>query len=218
LDRELSWLQTNPGDERNRMDKASFIGWCVLGLGAALAVFFPLGPKRRAGIPSFAWWLCLIAGAVACIYGLSHSTAPSFAPRITAIGRASDCVAKGGRQVIDAFNFFPEGGGSVRLETQIIMPHWGNPEKFNGRTLRIVYLSDTARNPSNEAINIEILNGDSAAWHDSLDARPFGIWLGIPFGAALGGFGYFGIRYRKNDSGTAEEPAAEPSEVTSLNL
>jgi hypothetical protein len=134
------------------------------------------------------------------MYGMSHSTVPSFAPRITAVGKASDCIEKSvGRSNKFVFRFVPEGGSPINIETVIIMPHWGNDGKFNGRTLRIVYLNDIARSPSNEAIDIEILDGDNAGWHDSLDARPFGVWLGIPIGAALGGFGYFGIGYKKDD-------------------
>jgi hypothetical protein len=198
------------------MDKGTFIGSCLLGLAVALAVFFPLGAKRRVYIPPFAWWLCILVGACTCMYGLSHSTTPSFAPRITAVGNASDCIEKSvGRNSKFVFHFVPEGGSSINIETLIIMPHWGNAEKFSGRTLRIVYLNDIARNPSNEAIDIEILNGDNAGWHDSLDARLFGAWLGIPIGAALGGFGYFGIRFKKNDL-KATEPQGETSSPAGL--
>ena len=52
----------------------------------------------------------------------------------------------------------------------------------------------------NEAIDIEILSGKHAGFHDSFDARLAGEWLGIPVGAALGAFGYFGLRYRKDDA------------------
>ncbi|MBS1798759.1 MAG: hypothetical protein JSS95_02940 [Acidobacteria bacterium] len=106
------------------------------------------------------------------------------------------------------FGFIPEGGNPTNIETQIIMPHWGNPEIFNGRTLRITYLNDTSRSESNEAVDIKILSGDNAGWHDSLDARPLGIWLAIPIGAAIAGFGYFGVRYRKDDLKKAGEPDA----------
>lgn len=150
-------------------------------------------------MPLFIWWLCLL-GAVTCFYGLSHSTEPSFRPRITVIGKASDCVEERvGRSFKFAFRFVPEGGSPTRIETRIIMPHWGSAQKFNAQTLRIVYLNAPARDTSNEVIDIEILNRDSAGWHDSLDARPFGIWLGIPIGAALASLGLFGIRYRTDD-------------------
>lgn len=72
------------------MDRASYTVWALLGIAVALAVFFTLGARRRAHIPPIVWWLCLIVGAVTVMYGLFHSTAPSFAPRITAIGKAYD--------------------------------------------------------------------------------------------------------------------------------
>lgn len=93
------------------------------------------------------------------------------------------------------------------------MPHWGNAEVFEGRTLRIGYINDTTRSLSNEAIDITILGGENAGWHDSLDARPLGVWLAIPVGAAIAGFGYMGIRYRKNDLKTT---AGQPRETTSI--
>jgi hypothetical protein len=150
-------------------------------------------------------------GAVVCLYGLSHSTAPSFAPQITAIGRASAFSEKSvGRSSKFVFGFVPETGNPVELETHIIVPHWGNAEIFGGRTLRITYVNDPLRSVSNEAIKIEIVNGDNAGWHDSLDARPFGLWLAIPVGALIAGFGYIGIRYRKDDL-----KAVQLSETTS---
>ena len=183
------------------MDRGIFVGICLLGVVAALAVFYPLGAKRRARIPHSLWWVCLGLGVVACIYGLSHSTAPSSAPRITAIGKAYDHVEmRQGRDTHYGFHFLPdEGGGPVDIETSIILPGWAVPEVFNGRTFRVVYLQSSKRALKNEAIDIEILAGRDAGFHDSVDARPFGAWLAIPIGAALGAFGYFGLRYKKDD-------------------
>jgi hypothetical protein len=79
----------------------------------------------------------------------------------------------------------------------------GRPEVFNGRTFRVVYLQSSKRALKNEAIDIEILSGRDAGFHDSVDARPVGMWLAIPIGAALGAFGYFGLRYRKGDETSA---------------
>jgi hypothetical protein len=183
------------------MDRGIFVGICLLGVVAALAVFYPLGAKRRARIPHSLWWVCLGFGVVACIYGLSHSTAPSLAPRITAIGKAYDHVEmRQGRDTHYGFHFLPdEGDGPVDIETSIILPGWAVPEVFNGRTFRVVYLQSRKRALKNEAIDIEILAGRDAGFHDSVDARPFGVWLAIPIGAALGAFGYFGLRYKKDD-------------------
>ena len=176
-----------------------------MGMAATLAVFYPLGARRRARIPLYAWWVCLILGVVLCFYGLSHSTAPSFAPRITAVGKAYDHVErKAGRDTYYGFRFLPDdGGGPVDIETSIILPGWGVPEVFNGRTFRVVYLRSSDRAMTNEAIDIEILSGRDAGFHDSVDARPAGTWLAIPIGAALGTFGYFGLRYKKDDEASA---------------
>lgn len=187
------------------MDRDSFTLWCLLGIAAALAVFFPLGTNRRARIPTVEWWLCMILGAVTCLYGLSHSTAPSFATRITAIGKSYDYVerTRGRNPFKDTyygFRFVPEGGEPINIETEIILPDWATPAIFNGRTFRVVYLQDSKRILKNEAIEIEILSGKHAGFHDFLDARPAGAWLGIPVGAALGAFGFFGFRYRKDDA------------------
>jgi hypothetical protein len=186
------------------MDRGYFMGCCLIGMGAALAVFIPLKAKRIACIPRLVWWLCLILGAIACIYGLSHSTAPSFATRITAVGRAYDDVERHqGRDTYFVFRFVPDGGQPVNIETEIILPGWANPAIFNGRTFRVVYLDNNKRALKNEAIDIEILSGRDTGFHDSLDARPVGKWLGIPFGAALGTFGLFGIKYKKDDDASA---------------
>jgi hypothetical protein len=172
---------------------------------AALAVFYPLGAKRRAYIPYSLWWVCIVMGVVLCFYGLSHSTAPSFAPRITSVGKAYDHVeVRQGRDTHYGFHFLPDGGGGpVNIETSIILPGWAVPEVFNGRTFRVVYLQSSERALNNEAIDIEILSGRDTGFHDSVDARPFGEWLAIPIGAALGAFGYFGVRYRKDDENSA---------------
>jgi len=186
------------------MDYGYFMGGCWLGIAIALAIFFPLGAKRRASIPSLAWWFCLIVGAVMCMYGMSHSTEPSFAPRITAVGKAYDHVEwKRGRDSHYGFLFVPEGGSPIHLETSIILPSWADPAIFDGRTFRVVYLRDGNRSLENEAIDIEILSGAHTGFHDSYDARPIGDWLGIPLGAALGAFGFFGLRYMKDDETSA---------------
>jgi len=196
------------------MLRGYFIGFCLIGMGAALAVFFPLKAKRRACMPAIVWWLCLILGAVSCIYGLSHSTAPSFATRITAVGRVYDHVERRqGRDTYYGFRFVPDRGEPVNIETQIILPGWANPAVFNGRAFRVVYLDDNKRALKNEAIDIQILSGRDAGFHDSLDARPVGKWLGIPLGAALGVFGFFGLRCRKDDIAISAASDDDPSSI-----
>jgi hypothetical protein len=133
---------------------------------------------------------------------LSHSTAPSFATRITAVGKAYDHVERrqGRNNSFYGFRFVPENGNPVNIETDIILPDWDTPADFDGRTFRIVYLEDSNRFLKNKAIDIAILSGKHAGFHDSLDADPAGPWLGIPVGAALVGFGMLGFRYMKKDA------------------
>ena len=103
----------------------------------------------------------------------------------------------------------PDGGDPVNIETEIILPDWGTPAFFDGRTFRVVYLKESKRVLQNEAIEIEILSGKHAGFHDSLDARPTGAWFGIPIGAALGAFGLLGLRYRKDDAISARDRMAD---------
>jgi hypothetical protein len=144
------------------------------------------------------------------MYSLFHSTAPSFATRITAIGKAYDYSDRNrGKDTYYGFRFVPDGGDPVNIETEIILPDWGDPTIFDGRTFRVVYLKDSKRVLKNEAVEIEILSGKHAGFHDSLDARPNGAWLGIPIGAALGAFGFFGLRYRKDDAISVRDRMAD---------
>ncbi len=182
------------------MDKATFMLWCLLGLGLAFAIVMAIGPTRRSRVPRYVLWLLLTAGAVTCIYGLSHSTSPSFAPRVTVVGTSSALTEKRvGREGKFVFTFVPVSGKAIALETHIIVPHWGDTEIFQQRTLRVTYLDDPSRDVSNEAVQIEIVSGENAGWRDSLDARPFGVWLAVPIGAMIAGLGYIGLRYRKDD-------------------
>jgi hypothetical protein len=183
------------------MDRAHSMVFCLLGAVAAAAVFLPLGATRRAWIPPLGWWLFLIVGSVILFYGGSHSTVPSFAPRITAIGKAYDhFVRQRDSGTSYGFHFVPEGGSPITIETEISLPYWGVPAIFNGQTFRVVYLDDANRTLKNEAIDIAILSGGNAGFHDSLDARPAGKWLAIPIGFALGIFGFSGLRSMKRDA------------------
>ena len=192
-------------------------------MAVALAVFFPIGAKRRAGISPIVWWLFLLLGLVTCMYSLSHSTAPSFATRITAVGKSYDYVERTRgvypyRENYYGFRFVPDGGKPVNIETEIILPGWADPTIFNGRTFRVVYLQDSKRIPKNEAIDIEILSGKHAGYHESLDARPVGAWLGIPIGAALGAFGLLGLKYRKDDAVSARARMTDEGQFGKLTV
>jgi hypothetical protein len=196
------------------MDRGIFMGFSLLGMAVALAAFFPLGARRRAAVSRAVWWSCLCFGVIISGYGLSHSTSPSYAPRITAVGKAYNHVeVRQGRDTHYGIDFVPTDSGlPVHLETSIILSGWAVPEIFSGRIYRVVYLQDKTRALKDEAVDITILSGRNAGFHSSVDARPLGTWLAIPIGAALGVFGGFGLRYRKDDElsaslGNTPEPA-----------
>jgi len=190
------------------MNYAYYLGICLVGAGLAAAIFYLLGARRRAWIPRLPWWLYLLIGSVPGFYGLSHSTIPSFSTPTTAVGKAYGYVNREShtRHGTDygAFRFLPEGGEAINIETEIILPDWGSPIDFDGRTFRVVYLKDdTYRFLKNEAVDITILSGKHTGFHDSHDARPFGSWLGLPIGAALIALGYLIFYYRKGDAESA---------------
>src|SRR5579862_1518136 len=190
------------------MDYSHVMLCSSLGFGPALGIFFLLRPKRRAWIPPLGWWLSLILGTVIFFYGMSHSTMPSFSTQITAIGQVYDYVDREvhtgyHHDTIYGFRFVPEGGeggGPLHIETEIVLPDTAHPTSFNGQNFRIVYLTDSKRVLKNEAVDIEILSGRHAGFHDSLDARSAGAWLAIPVGAAFLGFGVAGLRSMKEDA------------------
>jgi hypothetical protein len=178
------------------MDYAHFIGFSLLGFAPALAIFFLLRAKRRARIRSLAWWFSLMLGGVVCFYAMSHSTIPSFSSRITVVGTAYGYVQRTDyrHDPIFGFRLVRASGEVINIETKILLPEW-----VDGRTFRVVYLGGSKRILENEAVDITILSGSHKGFRGSLDARPFGKWLGIPIGAALLGFGFMGLRCRRDD-------------------
>ncbi len=148
---------------------------------------------------------------------MSHSTIPSFSTPITAVGKAYDYVRRGTSRghgnIFGGFRFVPEGGEAINIETQIFLPDEGIPADFNGRTFRVIYLKDSYRVLMNEAVDITILSGKHTGFHDSLDARPFGSWLGLPIGAALIALGYLLFYYGKDD---AESAASDKDDNPSI--
>lgn len=189
------------------MDYSHYMLCALLGASPALAIFFLLRAKRRAWIPPLGWWLSLALGAVILFYGMSHSTMPSFSNRMTVVGTAYDYFERETHSgyhhdTIYGFHLMPEGGGGggpIIIETEISLLDTAHPAIFNGQTFRVVYLADSGRVLKNEAIDIEILSGRHRGFHDSLDARPAGAWLGIPVGAAFAAFGFSGLKYMKKD-------------------
>jgi len=185
------------------MNYAIFMGCCLPGVPLAFAMFFLLGAKRRAWIRP-RWWLSLILGFLIALYGLFNSTLPSFSTPVTAVGKAYDHVWRGSYarhgNHYEAFRFLPEGGQAINIETRIGLPNVGTPTDFDGRTLRVVYLKDSYRALQNEAVDITILSGKNTGFHDSLDARPFGLWLAMPIGFAFVLLGYLLFYYGKGDA------------------
>lgn len=199
------------------MNYAFYMGFCLLALGLTAVIFFLLGAKRRAWIPRLPWWLYSLIGMVPIFYGLSHSTIPSFSTPITAVGKAYAFVWRGsnsrhGHQY-EGFRFVPEGGEPINIETDISLPDGATPTDFDGRTLRVVYLKDTYRVLRNEAVDITILSGRHTGFHDSLDARPLGSWLGLPIGAVFVALGYLLFYYGKDD---AESAASDTDDNPSI--
>src|ERR1700739_83726 len=190
-----------------------YLGCCLLGTVAAMAVFIPLGAKRREWIPPLGWWLCFTLGLVVGSYGMTHATAPSFATRVTAVGKIHKYIERSaGRNSYFEFSFMPDDGNTINMRSNISFPYWSDPSILDGRKFRLVYLQDSDRFMENEAIDLEIVSGRDAGFHYSLDARPVGIWLAIPIGAAFAIFGFAGLRYMKDDAVSAARMTTTPAE------
>jgi hypothetical protein len=131
---------------------------------------------------------------------------PSFATRVTAVGKIHKYIERSaGRNSYFEFSFMPDDGNPINMRSNISFPYWSDPSILDGRKFRLVYLQDSNRFMENEAIDLEIMSGRDAGFHDSLDARPVGIWLAIPIGAAFAIFGFAGLRYMKDDAVSAAE-------------
>jgi hypothetical protein len=192
-----------------------FLGTVFALAGFALAggILFCAYADRATALftaPKLAWWPCVILGGVVGLVAAVQSTDPSFAPRITVTGRAFGCYTEHiGRSYKNLFRFEPASGGQISIQTKIWGPMCRATSKyFDDRTYRIVYLDDTKRSVSNEAISIEVISGKDVGCHDDLDARPLGKWLGVPIGASLAYIGLFGIRARK----PTPSPGSAPNE------
>jgi hypothetical protein len=131
------------------MDYSHFMVCGLLGGGPALAIYFLLGAKRRASIPPLGWWLSLLLGAIIGFFGMSHSSVPSLAPRIIATGTAYDYVERETHSgyhhdTIYGFQFAPEDGKPIHIETEIILPDSALP-RFSMDELFESCISPTAR-------------------------------------------------------------------------
>lgn len=176
-------------------------------------------------------WACVVlAGFATAGFSGAKSTTPSSAPRSTVSGVAQDCVQRqfGRSNYTYSFLLLPSDAPPVRMATRIKLPLcWnGTQSGTDNRLYRVVYLDDPNRTLKNEAISIDVLEGNNAGWHDAVDARVFGLWIGVPLGILLiviGGIG--AARNRKTEPDvpgkvkTRSGPLQDTeSELTDLNL
>jgi hypothetical protein len=181
-----------------------FLFGCIAGLAIGAIVSRGLTAEQCAVVPGVIAVLCLPVGFIAILFSLLNSTAPSFAPRISVTGKASDCVRLGaGRDYTRSFRFEPENGKLLQIGTKIVVPPmcWQTLDYEAGSTYHITFLDDAKRYPANEAIDIEVLTGRNVGWRKKLDARPFGFWLATPAGAMLM---YLGLYFTRNTKGNAK--------------
>ena len=172
----------------------------LLGFPTTIFLFFITPARYRAKVPGLLWGLSLVIGGVLLICSLVYSTVPSMAPRITLRGTASPFIEhRVGKSSKFSFMFLPEHGQPIELETELVPPHWGNEEIFAGRVFNLTYLDTVNREVKHEVIDLEILTGANAGWHDSRDARFLGAWLCAPFGALFFGIGIFGLKYKSDE-------------------
>src|ERR1035437_4441556 len=206
--------------------------WVVL-VELALLVFIGFLLRRDAKkYPpvGLAWWVVALLGfAVAGISG-AHSTRPSSAPRNTVIGRVQGCTEHvlGRGNYTYTFMLDSDGQPPIEIATRIKPPLcWREDSSASSVDIyRVVYLDDPTRDLNHEAIRIEVLAGRHTGWSGSADARPFGLWLGIPAGILLiiaGGIG--AQRNRRELPESAPVAVAnrvlvkdQDSDLTDLNL
>ena len=149
--------------------------------------------------PRLALCACVAAGAAVGWFAYTRSTSPSFAPRITLTGKALDCVnVHRFSRNRHLFRFEPASGDRVFLQTKILAPMcFSSSITFDDRTYRVIYLEDPKRSMSREVTSIDVVSGTDTGWHEALDARPFGTWLGVPIGAFLVMLGLAEFRGRR---------------------
>ena len=151
--------------------------------------------------PKYRWWLLVFLSLALGVFSAVNSTYPSFAPRVTIQGTVGNCtmVNIGSQRRPNYYASFlvrRADGSSVHLQSNIVGPMCKidnhGPDQ---RIYRIIYLQDQKRPLGFEAISIEVLSGLDTGWHKSLDARPFGIWLGVLLAEFLGCMGIVGTNY-----------------------
>jgi hypothetical protein len=206
--------------------------WVGLALVAVLSVIvlFVKNLIAKYTGAGLVWALLCFAGFGLAGFSGANSTKPSSAPRVTVTGIVADCIEhqRGKGNFTYSFVLVPITGVPVELESRIKAPLcWqGTGAASKGRVYRVVYLDDPNRNLKNEVVQIEVVQGENAGWHGAIDARPFGLWLGIPAGIVfiiIGGIGM--VRNRKVQQRASVQvretrgPVKDSdSELTSLKL
>jgi hypothetical protein len=172
-------------------------------IGAAVAgvICWRMGFRRRAEVTPETWWILLLIGFVLMMWSALHSTMPSFARRVTAISTVSSCVTVEHRRSIKFVIHLDQGpGGPIYLDTQLVAPCCRKSSgQRTGNIYKIVYLDTPDLDGNKEAIAISVLDGPDKGWHREVDARPFGLWLGIPIGSTLGLLGMIGLKLENQD-------------------
>lgn len=172
-------------------------------LGAAVAglIIWRLGFRRRAGIEPGEWWTLFLIGFAICFWAALHSTMPSFARRITTVTTVSSCTVEEHRRSIKfTIHLDQAPGGPVYLHTEIVGPMCWNSGRYRSNNVyQITYLDAPGPDGNKEAVAISVVSGPDKGWHGEVDARPFGLWLGIPIGAAVGCLGLAGLKLRAKD-------------------
>jgi hypothetical protein len=188
------------------------------------------GVAKKYTSAGLAWWFAALLGFAVAGFSGANSTMPSSAPRNTLTGEVQGCTEHvlGRSNYTYTFLLNRDGQSPIEIATRIKPPLcWRDYSSGSSADIyRVVYLDDPNRDLKHEAIRIEVVAGTHAGWRASVDARPFGLWLGIPAGIVLifvGGIG--AVRHRRKLSESLSVAVADgalvkdqDSNLTDLNL
>ncbi len=190
---------------------------------AVSIVFFFLMRKvwfRYAPMGRLYWLLALACFAMASASG-PFITAPSSAPRLTTTGQLWEVHRiPTGKIHFNEFLLGQMDGTSFLLQTPIDPSRQGKygPYLHVGETVQVQYLNEKREDGlPPRAINIEILDGPYAGWHDSVDANWFGLWLLLPIGI-LGALVSIGFATKNLSPGERKRIEKDTPEATSYGL
>jgi len=109
------------------------------------------------------------------------STFPSSAPRKQIVGRLAWNVKHGrGKGAYYTFGVLLEDGGERAFMEGATAP------LAHGQAVAVTYLDENDHAHDPRAISVDILSGQRAGYHDSVNADWFGTWLGVPMSFAGG--------------------------------